>query len=99
MNVNFPVIYKNNENKQTKRKFNMNIENMTREELVAALEQETAKNEKQLVVKVSPKGCVQVNGIRRFPVTFYKDEWMQIFGLKDRIESFIQENDAALASK
>ena len=63
----------------------MNIENMTREELVAALEQETAKNEKQLVVKVSPKGCVQVNGIRRFPVTFYKDEWMQIFGLKDRI--------------
>lgn len=99
MNVNFPVIYKNNENKQTKRKFNMNIENMTREELVAALEQETAKNEKQLVVKVSPKGCVQVNGIRRFPVTFYKDEWAQIFGLKDRIESFIQENDAALASK
>ena len=99
MNVNFPVIYKNNENKQTKRKFNMNIENMTREELVAALEQETAKNEKQLVVKVSQKGCVQVNGIRRFPVTFYKDEWMQIFGLKDRIESFIQENDAALASK
>ena len=77
----------------------MNIENMTREELVAALEQETAKNEKQLVVKVSPKGCVQVNGIRRFPVTFYKDEWMQICGLKDRIESFIQENDAALASK
>ena len=77
----------------------MNIENMTREELVAALEQETAKNEKQLVVKVSPKGCVQVNGIRRFPVTFYKDEWMHIFGLKDRIESFIQENDAALASK
>ena len=77
----------------------MNIENMTREELVAALEQETAKNEKQLVVKVSPKGCVQVNGIRRFPVTFYKDEWVQIFGLKDRIESFIQENDAALASK
>ena len=77
----------------------MNIENMTREELVAALEQETAKNEKQLVVKVSPKGCVQVNGSRRFPVTFYKDEWAQIFGLKDRIESFIQENDAALASK
>ncbi len=77
----------------------MNIETMTREELVAALEQETAKNEKQLVVKVSPKGCVQVNGIRRFPVTFYKDEWAQIFGLKDRIESFIQENDAALASK
>ena len=77
----------------------MNIENMTRDELVAALEQETAKNEKQLVVKVSPKGCVQVNGIRRFPVTFYKDEWAQIFGLKDRIESFILENDAALASE
>ena len=99
MNVNFPVLYKNNENNKQKEHSMTNIESMTREELVAALEQETAKNEKQLVVKVSQKGCVQVNGIRRFPVTFYKDEWAQIFGLKDRIESFIQENDAALASK
>jgi len=75
------------------------VENMSREELVAALAVEKAKSEKQLVIKVSPKGCVQVNGIRRFPITFYKDEWATIFGLKDRIETFIEENNSQLSTK
>ena len=75
------------------------VENMSREELVSALAAEKAKSEKQIVVKVSPKGCVQVNGIRRFPITFYKDEWATIFGLKDRIEAFIEENGSQLATK
>jgi len=75
------------------------VENMSREELVTALAAEKAKSEKQIVIKVSPKGCVQVNGIRRFPITFYKDEWATIFGLKDRIDIFIDENDSQLATK
>ncbi len=75
------------------------IENMSREELMSALVAEQAKAEKNIVVKVSPKGCVQVNGIRRFPITFYKDEWATIFGLQSRIESFIEEHDSELASK
>jgi len=75
------------------------VENMSREELVTALAVEKAKSEKQIVIKVSPKGCVQVNGIRRFPITFYKDEWATIFGLKDRIDIFIDENDSQLATK
>ena len=76
-----------------------NFGNMSREELVVALAAEKAKSEKQLVIKVSPKGCVQVNGIRRFPITFYKDEWATIFGLKDRIETFIEENNSQLSTK
>ena len=75
------------------------VEDMSREELMTALADEKAKSEKQIVVKVSPKGCVQVNGIRRFPITFYKDEWATIFGLKDRIETFIEENNSQLATK
>ncbi|SVA61018.1 uncharacterized protein METZ01_LOCUS113872 [marine metagenome] len=75
------------------------VENMSREELVTALAAEKAKSEKQIVIKVSPKGCVQVNGIRRFPITFYKDEWATIFGLKDRIDTFIEENNSQLATK
>lgn len=75
------------------------IENMSREELMVALAAEQAKAEKNIVIKVSPKGCVQINGIRKFPVTFYKDEWVTIFGLKDRIESFIEENGSQLATK
>lgn len=66
----------------------MNTDSMSREELVAALTAEKAKNVRDIVVKVSPKGAVQINGIRRFPITFYKDEWAIIFGLKDRVESF-----------
>ena len=48
----------------------LDMANMSREELVEALQNEKEKNEKQIVVKVSPKGCVQVNGIRKFPINF-----------------------------
>ena len=73
--------------------------NMSREELMEALETERKKTEKSIVVKVSPKGCVQVNGIRKFPISFYKNEWETIFSLQERIEAFIADNDEALATK
>lgn len=77
----------------------MNYENMSREELMAALEKAETAAKKSIVVKVSPKGAVQLNGIRKFPVTFYKDEWATIFSMKDQIESFIVEHEGELASK
>ena len=77
----------------------VDMTNMSREELMEALETERTKTEKKIVVKVSPKGCVQVNGIRKFPITFYKNEWETLFSLRDRIEDFIVENDDALAIK
>ena len=73
--------------------------NMSREELMEALETERKKTEKSIVIKVSPKGCVQVNGIRKFPISFYKNEWETIFSLQERIETFIVDNDEALATK
>jgi len=73
--------------------------NMSREELMEALETERKKTEKSIVIKVSPKGCVQVNGIRKFPISFYKNEWETIFSLQERIEAFIIDNDEALATK
>ena len=73
--------------------------NMSREELMEALETERTKTEKNIVVKVSPKGCVQVNGIRKFPITFYKNEWETLFSLKDGIVAFINEHDAELKTK
>ena len=77
----------------------LDMSTMSREELMAALQPEKEKSQKQIVVKVSPKGCVQVNGIRKFPITFYKDEWVTLFSLQERIESFIAENDTLLATK
>ena len=54
--------------------------------------------EKKPEIKVSTKGAVQVNNIRRFPITFYKNEWEQLFSLVDQIKEFIEEHDQELTS-
>ena len=43
------------------------------EELNAQFDAERAKSEKSLSLKVSQKGGVSLYGIRRFPITFYKE--------------------------
>jgi hypothetical protein len=48
---------------------------------------------------VSEKGGVSLYGLRRFPVTFYADEWERILGMSDEIRAFIGENGAALKRK
>lgn len=77
----------------------MNYAEMSKDELIAALAVAENKAKKSIVVKVSPKGAVQVNGIRKFPVTFYKDEWSIILGMKEEIETFIEDNQDRLTSK
>ena len=54
--------------------------------------------EKKLEIKVSKKGAVQVNNIRRFPVTFYKNEWAQLFEIVDELRQFIVDHDGELTS-
>jgi hypothetical protein len=84
---------------------------MSQEELIAKLaeiellyKKEKRKNARALLaskkpeVKVSTKGCVQINGIRRFPITLYKNEWEIIFGMVPELKTFIAENDNQLAS-
>ena len=77
----------------------MNLQEMSREQLEALVQQQAVDNKKKTVIKVSQKGCVQINGIRRFPITFYKNEWEQIFAMADDIKQFIVDNDDALAKK
>jgi hypothetical protein len=64
-------------------------------------ENETLKAEKKqgVTLKVSQKGAVSLYGIRRFPVTFYQDEWDTILGMSDEIKRFIQDNQGSLKSK
>lgn len=76
------------------------------DELRAELERLRAENEslktqstKALRLQVSAKGAVSLYGIRRFPVTFYVEEWDKILGMADEIRAFMQENAGALKRK
>lgn len=50
-------------------------------------------------LRVSEKGAVSLYGIRRFPVTFYMEEWERILGMADEIRGFIRENESKLKRK
>jgi hypothetical protein len=79
---------------------------MADEDLRAELERLRAENEalktkspRGLSLRVSEKGGVSLYGIRRFPVTFYADEWEKILGMADDIRRFSAENAAQLKRK
>lgn len=59
---------------------------------IAKLQEENQqlKKTKEMTLKVSEKGAVQINGIRRFPITLYRSELERIFSEKEEIESFIE---------
>jgi hypothetical protein len=78
-------------------------EEMTDDAMRAELDRLRAENEtlkarqtRELRLKVSEKGAVSLYGIRRFPVTFYADEWERILGMQDEIHGFIREHDSEL---
>jgi hypothetical protein len=68
-------------------------------QLAAMKTNEQKKKKRQIELKVSQKGCVQINGIRRFPFTFYKEEIREILSMTERIEEFINENEESLSAK
>jgi len=55
-----------------------------------------AKERRGTHLKVSEKGGVSLYGLRRFPITFYREEWDRILGMADEIRAFIRENEARL---
>ncbi len=57
------------------------------------------KKTREMRLKVSQKGAVSLYGIRRFPITFYADEWDIILDMADEIRTFIKENEGALKRK
>ena len=67
---------------------------------IEELELKNKTNKKNKIeIKISEKGCVQINGIRKFPVTFYKNELEQIFNMKNELEDFMNINKNNLKSK
>lgn len=53
----------------------------------------------KLSAKVSEKGAVSVYGLRRFPITFYEDEWNTLFEYAPKIKAFMKENSKHLKDK
>jgi len=79
---------------------------MSNEDLKAELEQlrqENAALRKEFAsgirLKVSKKGAVSVYGIRRFPVTLYKEQWLKLLDRSSDIRAFIAANKAQLKAK
>ncbi len=76
------------------------------EEMQAELERLRAENEglkarktQERRLQVSQKGAVSLYGIRRFPVTFYADEWDIILGMADDVRTFISQHETELKRK
>lgn len=58
-----------------------------------------ADKQKTIRLQVSQKGAVSLYGIRRFPITFYGDEWDTILGMNDDIRAFIAEHEGELKKR
>jgi hypothetical protein len=67
--------------------------------LRAENEQFKAKEKKALRLQVSQKGAVSLYGIRRFPITFYADEWDTVLDMSDQIREFIASHETELKRK
>jgi len=56
---------------------------------------------KKLTFKVSPKGAISFYGIRRMPITLYRQELDQIVTLtnSDEFKQFLTDNDSKFSQK
>ena len=78
----------------------------TDEEMRAELERLRAENEglkarklQETRLQVSQKGAVSLYGVRRFPITFYADEWDTVLGMADEVRAFIAQHETELKRK
>jgi hypothetical protein len=69
------------------------------ERLRAENEALKAKERRGTRLQVSEKGGVSLYGMRRFPITFYKEEWERILEMADEIRAFMQANAGSLKTK
>lgn len=69
------------------------------ERLKAENEALKAREKRGTRLQVSEKGGVSLYGMRRFPVTFYKEEWERILAMADEIRAFMRDHTGELKTK
>jgi hypothetical protein len=69
------------------------------EALQAQLDAEKAKHVREVYLKVSEKGGASLYGIRRFPITFYVEEWTRILDMEPQIRQFLVDHKGELTTK
>jgi len=77
------------------------LEEMKREKeaVEAQLAAEKAKQTRAVYLKVSEKGGASLYGIRRFPITFYVEEWNRILDMEPEIRAFLKAHEGELTTK
>lgn len=80
---------------------NVNLNEMTREQLLALVAQMQAAPARKITCKVSEKGGLSVYGLGRFPVTLYRTQWERLLSAEtvSQINAFIKANSALLTTK
>ncbi len=68
-------------------------------ELESQLVVQKERARKGVYLKVAAKGGVSLYGIRRFPITFYLEEWNRILDMSDEIRAFLREHESELSKK
>lgn len=76
-----------------------NLNELTREELIAQLEAARAQSDRKLSLKVTEKGGVSLYGLGRFPVTLYASQWDKLISAVDQLKAFVDTNRALLSTK
>jgi hypothetical protein len=74
---------------------------MSDEDLKAELERLRNENAalKRGGASISEKGAVSIYGMGRFPVTLYKEQWLELLDMSAEIRAFIAANEAQLKTK
>lgn len=76
-----------------------NLNELSREQLIAQLEAVQAATERKLTLKVTDKGGVSLYGLGRFPVTLYASQWDKLIASINTVQAFINTNRASLTIK
>ncbi len=74
------------------------LANMSKDELLAYIDNMQAQPTRKLTCKVSAKGAISVYGLGRFPVTLYASQWDRLLAAADDIRAFAKVNAALLAA-